>query len=202
MLVLGKESQKKTKLILTPIYVLHTDGKTVFKSEKWTWPWFVIWQSSTNFSIPADPEDHTLVVLISSATLVSVLLQVVTIFTESMTRCYNLSTFQSLVTITTKSKTNLDLKLDHRPIIGHQYVKVLLLLLTLVHLLAPASPSSLFHLSVGEIELARLCGNIVGKDAISRNIWIHRCSREVYRNNDNVRVHSDITWLNRQAAFF
>ena len=119
---------------------------------------------------PADPEDHRLVVLISSATLVSVLLQVDTNFTESMTRCYNLSTYQSLVTITTKSKTNLDLKLDHRPIIGHQYVKVLLLLLTLVHLLAPASPSSLFHLSVGEIELAKLCGNIVRKDAISRNI--------------------------------
>ena len=34
---------------------------------------------------PADPEDHNLVVLISSGTLVSVLLQVVTNFTESMT---------------------------------------------------------------------------------------------------------------------
>ena len=89
---------------------------------------------------------------------------------HDLSKCYNLSTYQSLVTITTKSKTNLDLKLNHRPIIGHQYVKVLLLLLTLVHLLAPASPSSLFHLSVGEIDLARLCGNVVGKDAISRNM--------------------------------
>merc|ERR1719462_68512 len=67
----------------------------------------------------ADPEDHTLVVLISSATLVSVPLQ------------------------------------------------VFLLLLTLVHLLAPASPSSLFHLSVGVLEKSTGTMTLYGSTATS-----------------------------------
>ena len=107
--------------------------------------------------------------------------------------------FVKTITTITNITTNTSLVLNEI-IRTFQSTKVFLLLLTLGHLLCPASPSDVFHLSVGQI------WNLWSSSTIDRRMFLkmlalHRCVWKVFGHNDNVWIHSNLSWLCQQATF-